>query len=110
MNPNTGTFRRSVASMLIVANLCLSSGCATLAHRSTLSGRGGQTSSSCRAQGEVCPWLIGDALLLLAGVVPGVIAFVVDFATGAWRHDAYAQEASPSDGAVVVTGQVQTGQ
>ncbi len=31
------------------------------------------------------PWLLGDAALLIPFVVPGVIAFGVDFATGAWR-------------------------
>ena len=30
-------------------------------------------------------WLIGDAVLLLFGILPGLIAFGVDFGTGAWR-------------------------
>jgi len=31
------------------------------------------------------PWLLGDAELLLPGLVPGLIAFGIDFYTGAWR-------------------------
>lgn len=31
------------------------------------------------------PWLLGDAVLLLPGLVPGLIAFGIDFYTGAWR-------------------------
>lgn len=31
------------------------------------------------------PWLLGDAGLLLFGVVPGLVAFGIDAATGAWR-------------------------
>lgn len=31
------------------------------------------------------PWLIGDGLLIIVGVIPGLIAFGVDFGTGAWR-------------------------
>lgn len=32
------------------------------------------------------PWLLGDAGLLLFGVVPGLVAFGIDAATGAWRN------------------------
>lgn len=32
------------------------------------------------------PFLLGDAALLLVGVVPGVVALGVDFATGSWRY------------------------
>jgi hypothetical protein len=34
-------------------------------------------------------WLIGDGLLLFVFIIPGVVAFAVDFGTGAWRrlHD-----------------------
>jgi len=42
-------------------------------------------------------WLIGDAALLLLGVIPGLIAFGVDAATGAWRNiDAEQEIALPS--------------
>jgi len=30
--------------------------------------------------------MAADAAWLLAGVVPGVVAFIVDFSTGAWNH------------------------
>jgi len=78
--------RRAVALLLIVSHLCLFSGCATLAHRSSASGQHAQSTANCSGAGEVCPWLLGDAGLLLLGIVPGVIAFIVDFGTGAWRH------------------------
>ncbi|MFO0981039.1 MAG: hypothetical protein U1E76_04690 [Planctomycetota bacterium] len=32
------------------------------------------------------PWLIGDAALCLLFVIPGLVAFGVDFATGSWRN------------------------
>ena len=95
--------RRWIGSVLVVATVCWTSGCATLAHRSSVSGQGVRTTSNCGGQGGACPWLIGDALLLLPGIVPGVIAFAVDFGTGAWRHDAYADAASPSDDATVTS-------
>jgi len=60
----------------------LSSGCATLAHRNSPSNG----TTHCDSGGEYCPWLIGDALLLIPGIVPGVIAFVVDFGTGEYQH------------------------
>ncbi len=31
-------------------------------------------------------WLIGDCVLLLVFVIPGLIALGVDFGTGAWRN------------------------
>ena len=31
------------------------------------------------------PWLLGDTALLIPFIIPGVIAFGVDFGTGAWR-------------------------
>ena len=31
-------------------------------------------------------WLIGDAALLLLGIIPGLIAGGIDFGTGAWRN------------------------
>ncbi len=57
------------------------SGCCTIAHSGEI-----ETWDDNTGGGEACPWLIGDALLLIPGIVPGVIAFVVDFATGEWRH------------------------
>ena len=82
----TTRFRRVVASLLIASTLSLTSGCATLAHRSSFSASDRHSGTACGGGGEVCPWLIGDALLLFAGVIPGVIAFAVDFGTGCWRH------------------------
>ena len=90
-------FRRLIVAVLLVGNLALSQGCATLAHRSSYSYAGKESITSCEEHGNVCPWLIGDALLLLPGVVPGVIAFAVDFGTGAWRHDEFPATTTPPD-------------
>ena len=89
--------RRWIGSVLVAATVCWTSGCATLAHRSSGTGQGRQSTLHCAGRGDTCPWLIGDALLLLPGIVPGVIAFAVDFGTGAWRHGAYADAVGPSD-------------
>ncbi len=97
MNLNTSGLRRRVTSVLVASALCLSSGCATLAHSSSLSSHRRQTTSSCAGQGDVCPWLVGDALLLLPGLLPGVIAFIVDFSSGAWHHDEYVTTVLPTD-------------
>ena len=78
--------RRTVTVLLIASHLALSSGCATLAHRSSVTGQRMRVTSNCDGTGDVCPWLWGDAGLLLLGVVPGVIAFIVDFGNGTWRH------------------------
>lgn len=102
MKPDTGALRRWVASALVAGHLCLSGGCATLAHRNSYSYQAKQSVTACEGNGTVCPWLVGDALLLLPGVVPGVIAFIVDFGTGAWRHDGYATTATPADAATRV--------
>ncbi len=82
----TSGLRRVAASLLIVSHLCLSSGCATLAHHSLESGQRVRSTERCDGSTDVCRWLAGDAGLLLLGIVPGVIAFIVDFGTGAWRH------------------------
>ncbi len=79
--------RHTLALLLIAAHVGLASGCATLAHRSSVSGQRMRSTASCSGEGDTCPWLMGDAGLLLLGVVPGVIAFIVDFGTGAWRHE-----------------------
>ena len=79
--------RRTVAVLLVASHLTLASGCATLAHRSAVTGQHEQTTSVCDGSGDVCPWVTADAGLLLLGVVPGIIAFIVDFGTGAWRHN-----------------------
>ena len=105
MTRTTAVLRRSVAWALVSASLCLSTGCATLAHRSSVSGERVRTTSDCSGSGDTCPWLIGDALLLLPGIVPGVIAFVVDFGTGAWRHDSYAETARPGGDVAVASAQ-----
>ncbi len=78
---------RFVAYSLIVGVGWLSPGCATLAHRHGGAVQASGASLECEGRGEVCPWLIGDAALLILGVIPGVVAFVVDFSTGAWEHD-----------------------
>jgi len=79
-------FRRVVTSLLIAGTLTLSSGCATLAHRSSFSTSDRHSETPCGGGGEVCPWILGDVGLLFLGIVPGVIAFAVDFGTGCWRH------------------------
>ena len=84
---NQGAFRRFVAITLVAGHLALASGCATMAHRSSVSGQYVRSTSQCTGAGGTCPWIWGDAGLLLLGVVPGVIAFVVDFSTGAIHHD-----------------------
>ena len=79
--------RRLVAVTLVAGHLALASGCATMAHRSNISGKYVASTAQCSGAGETCPWIWGDAGLLLLGVVPGVIAFVVDFNTGAIHHN-----------------------
>ena len=78
--------RRTIAALLLIGHVSLASGCATIAHRNAYSFPN-KSSEPCHSDGATCPWLIGDALLLIPGVVPGVIAFIVDFSTGAWQHD-----------------------
>ena len=77
--------RRTIAALLVIGHLSLASGCATIAHKNAYTY--GSKGEPCHSDGVTCPWLIGDALLLIPGVVPGVSAFIVDFSTGAWRHD-----------------------
>ena len=89
--------RRTVAVLLIASHLALCSGCATLAHRSSVTGQRMRVTPNCEGTGDVCPWLAADAGLLLLGVVPGVIAFIVDFGTGAWRHVDDEQVTTASD-------------
>lgn len=93
----TSAARRTVAALLMASHLVLSSGCATLAHRSSVSGERARHTSNCEGGGDVCPWLLGDAGLLLLGIVPGVIAFIVDFGTGAWQHEGETQVMTTSD-------------
>lgn len=54
----------------------------------------------------MCPWLIGDAVLLVPFILPGVVAFIVDFGTGAWRHDEFPQP--PEEEAAVATTETTT--
>jgi hypothetical protein len=105
MNRSVRTGRRWVAALLVAATVACTAGCATLAHRSSVSGHRVRTTSNCAGEGDVCPWLIGDALLLLPGIIPGVIAFAVDFGTGAWRHTGYADAGRPADGVAVAEAQ-----
>ena len=46
----------------------------------------GRTSTQVEMKYHLDPFLLGDAALLLVGVVPGVVALAVDFATGSWRY------------------------
>lgn len=89
--------RRLVSFLLVVVYLPIATGCATLAHRSSVSGERVRSTSNCAGAGEVCPWLLGDAGLLLLGIVPGVIAFIVDFGTGSWQHPAASEIRTASD-------------
>ena len=66
--------RHAVTMVVIAGILCSSPGCATIAHRSSYTYAGKDTVTSCENTSGVCPWLIGDALLLLPGIVPGVIS------------------------------------
>ena len=94
---DSAILRYGAVGLLLAGNLSTTTGCATLAHRSSYSYQGKQSATACEGRGTVCPWLIGDALLLVVGIVPGVIAFAVDFGTGAWRHDDFAATASTRD-------------
>ena len=51
-----------------------------------VSGQNVPATEYCTGSGDTCPWLWADASLLLLGVVPGVIALIVDFGSGAWQH------------------------
>jgi len=86
---NRSIIRRTVSTTLIAGVLAVSTGCATMAHRT----EPGQSANACDRRGEVCPWLVGDAALLLLGVIPGVIAFAIDFANGEWKHEPPARQA-----------------
>jgi len=90
-------FARKLLALSMAGCISLSSGCATLAHRNSYDGK---NRMHCDQQGNVCPWLVGDALLLLPGIVPGVIAFIVDFGTGAWNHDLAGGRKSNEDDSV----------
>ena len=46
----------------------------------------GRSSTQVNMKYHLDPLLLGDAALLLVGVVPGVVALGVDFATGSWRY------------------------
>ena len=81
---------RRLVSVALAAGLTVSSGCATLAHRNANSAD--SQTKSCGRSGEACPWLVGDALLLIPFLIPGVIAFIVDFSTGEWKHGEYGGE------------------
>ena len=78
---------RTLVAALATTQLTITSGCATLAHRSSLSGGLVRTTAQCDGTDSTCPWLWGDAAWLLAGVVPGLVGFAVDFGSGACKHD-----------------------
>lgn len=90
MTTTCGTVRRLIPALLMTVATMSAGGCATLAHRSSHAYPGRQAVESCDSKSDLCPWLVGDALLLIPGLVPGLIAFAVDFGTGAWHHDNYA--------------------
>ena len=75
------------AAVLSVVTIAGGPGCATLAHRSSVSGDQVRHTSNCAGDGKTCPWIAADAALLLAGIVPGVVALAVDFGSGSWQHD-----------------------
>ncbi len=89
---NRNDWGTRLISAVLAVGLSMFGGCATLAHRSSHDYEAKKSVTSCDHEGEVCPWLIGDALLLIPFLIPGVIAFCVDFGTGAWKHDAYVAE------------------
>lgn len=80
-----------VVSLVLAISLSLSGGCATLAHQKRRDYTGERLIDPCDNVGDTCPWLAADFTLLLAGVAPGVIALAVDFGTGAWKHEHYAE-------------------
>ncbi len=80
------SFRR-ITAVVAGLGLMVSTGCATLAHHNAHSYKGKEVVTNCETKTHVCPWMIGNALLLIPGIVPGAIAFAVDFGTGAWNHD-----------------------
>ncbi len=80
-----GLARYGLTAVLAAALLLSGSGCATLAHRNS-AGHRARSTEMCKGDESVCPWLAGDAAWLLAGVIPGVVAFIVDFGSGAWKH------------------------
>jgi|GEM_PF-5145718 len=84
----SATTAACVALSLIGA---FSGGCATLAHQDRYDYPGSHLVKQCEDEGETCPWLAADFGLLLAGVVPGVVALAVDFRTGAWKHEHYGE-------------------
>lgn len=77
--------RRTIVMLLLLSHITLASGCATIAHRHSYSPPN-SSKQTCQLDSTPCPWLVGDALLLIPGIIPGVIAFIVDFSTGEWRH------------------------
>jgi uncharacterized protein YceK len=78
---------RVISIVLCVGLLVTTSGCATLAHRTDTSSGHKHSHTTCDARGgTACPWLWGAAALLLAGIIPGVVAVCVDFGTGEWQH------------------------
>ena len=98
---NNRATRLAVAALLINTTW-LMPGCATLAHRNAQSHSGNANARTCASDGAVCPWIVGDALLLIPGIVPGVIAFIVDFSTGEWQHGGSARTADTSGDAPAV--------
>ena len=78
---------RTLVAAVATAQLTITSGCATMAHRSSQSGGLVRTTAQCDGTDSTCPWLWGDAAWLVAGVVPGLVGFAVDFGSGACKHD-----------------------
>ena len=66
--------RRGIVSIVVLAALLLQTGCGTIIYPE----RRGQS------RGDIDPAVIVmDGLLLLLFIIPGVVAFAVDFSTGA---------------------------
>lgn len=86
MKLSTKTKRyRTMVTLLIAGMGYATTGCATLAHQ-TRPGQRFNPVAACDGESGPCPYMAGDAALLMMGVVPGAIALVVDFSTGAWMH------------------------
>lgn len=98
MNWYHGKWQQRILCMVMAAMITFySTGCATMAHRSSSSGYPVRSTSDCSGTGKRCPWLAADALLLLAGIIPGVIAFIVDIDSGAWNHENLSRVEGPAE-------------
>lgn len=79
---------QAVAVVVLAALLAGSVNCGLILHPERKGTKGGKIDG---------PILVMDCLWLLAGVVPGVVAIVVDFATGCVYESGMAVNARPDD-------------